>query len=193
MLGVPSRSAFSHPNRLAALLSLSVKLGPVIAGNQFSPARTHRRAFRQKVHAGRDSCGTCISSDPSGYLWQAHVLTLFEPSAAHLRLCSLIARCPFSRPITTGGSSDGSSSIFSRRSCLAVGGHSDSTPNGNARRAQTACAKASDGGFLPAILTNGLRVTAGSGASCCLGRCFRLPFVADSHWLYPKRMRAFSR
>ena len=49
VLWVPSPSAFSHPKRLAALPSLSVKLSPVSAGPGCSPVRTRRRAFSQNI------------------------------------------------------------------------------------------------------------------------------------------------
>ena len=143
VLWVPSPSAFSHPKRLAALPSLSVKLSPVSAGPGCSPVRARRGAFSQKGHTEQDSCGTRISNDPFGYLAQKRLRAILEPPA----------KCFLLRSFSTAAAlSAESSSIIQRCSCLTNGGHSDWARSKNAQLTHTARTSASDGGFLSEIL-----------------------------------------
>ena len=121
----PSPSALSHPRPAAAHLNLSVRRCLVGSGRDRPPVCTLRRTGSRDDHAGQDSCGTYISSEPAGQFSQIHFLTILGPRAARFSLRASIARCPPHVPITAGASRAESSSSFSRGRCLANGRHSD--------------------------------------------------------------------
>ena len=112
MLWAPSRSTFSHPKRLAALLSLSARAEPVSPGINCPPARPRRRMLSQNDDVGQNSYGACISSDPTGYFSQIHFLTILGPPALCYLLRNFIAMRPPNLPIAAGASRAESSPIF---------------------------------------------------------------------------------
>ena len=194
----PRRSALSHPERHAALLCRSAKLGPTTFGNDRSPARALRQTCSEKEHAGQNCRGTCILSGPAGYCSQVHFLIILEPPATPFRPRSLTSGCPFHIPITGGDLRLEYSPISSRGNFLAAGIQSDWTRSTNAQRAHTACANAPDSSLLFSIFARSVRDTAGFGVfirpldrAKPLSAC-AAAFVSQSR-LYPTRAHAFAK
>ena len=119
----------SLPNCPAVLPRLSVGLGPVTPGDNYSPERTLRRACPHSVRAGQNICGTCISSELSGYFSHMHFLTILDPPGICFPLRSCIARFRLSSPSPAGDASAESPPILSRSSCLTRERHSEGTLN----------------------------------------------------------------